>query len=359
MVYYTLDGTDPRLPGGEVSPHAIMYSGNIEINQTTQITSRSYNPDFNSNFSTKREPWSGPVSGLFEFTADPSDVLRIGEVHYNPAEPSEAEIVAGFDDKDDFEFLEITNVGATEVNLAGVELDETTVADDTEGVSFSFGEGAITRLGPGERLVVVEDIDAFRQRYGADTFVAGSWAGALNNGGETLTLSIDGRVIQQFRYDDAWHPSTDGGGFSLEIVDVAGDLAVWKTAEGWRASRQFGGTPGPEALPGDLNLDRKINAADIDLLYEQIHQPNPDRRFDLTGDDLVQQDDVDLLIGSILNTRLGDSDLDGDVDISDFESVASGFGSDGASWEQGDFDGDRKITFADFVFLANNFDLNM
>ena len=55
----------------------------------------------------------------------------------------------------------------------------------------------------------------------------------------------------------------------------------------------------------------------------------------------------------------GDTELDRDVDITDFNSLASNFDLDGAtaphSWLEGNFDGDDDIDITDFNFLASNF----
>jgi len=55
----------------------------------------------------------------------------------------------------------------------------------------------------------------------------------------------------------------------------------------------------------------------------------------------------------------GDTELDRDVDITDFNSLASNFDPDGAtaphSWLEGNFDGDDDIDITDFNFLASNF----
>jgi len=39
-IYYTRNGTDPRLAGGAVSSSALTYSGNITLNQSAQIKAR-------------------------------------------------------------------------------------------------------------------------------------------------------------------------------------------------------------------------------------------------------------------------------------------------------------------------------
>ena len=138
-------------------------------------------------------------------------------MHYHPADPSPSEVAAGHLSGDDFEFLELTNVGPEPLGLSHVRLLQ--VSDDgrPQGVAFDFGLSPIQTLDPGAQLVVVEDQSAFRFRYGDELPVAGQWSGGLSNNSELLTL-VDGSItVQQFAYRDDWLPETDGSGPSLEI----------------------------------------------------------------------------------------------------------------------------------------------
>src|SRR4029079_19832470 len=42
-VYYTLDGSDPRLAGGAVSPAAILYGAPVSVVSSTHVRTRSLN----------------------------------------------------------------------------------------------------------------------------------------------------------------------------------------------------------------------------------------------------------------------------------------------------------------------------
>ena len=90
----------------------------------------------------------------------------------------------------------------------------------------------------------------------------------LSNGGETLTL-VDpyGAIIQQFVYDDAWYPTTDGDGYSLEFRDpTLPNLDAWNQAANWAASGLINGTPGGQPVqPGDANLDGVFDTSDLVL----------------------------------------------------------------------------------------------
>ena len=54
-------------------------------------------------------------------------------------------------------------------------------------------------------------------------------------------------------------------------------------------------------------------------------------------------------------TLLGDANLDGKVNGTDFTITAANFNESGTSWDQGDFNYDGKVNGADFNLLAENF----
>jgi hypothetical protein len=58
----------------------------------------------------------------------------------------------------------------------------------------------------------------------------------------------------------------------------------------------------------------------------------------------------------LLYTRLSDADVNGTVNLADFNRLASGFGTNtDARWNQGDFNFDRRVNLNDFNLLAANF----
>ena len=201
-----------------------------------------------------------------------ADALRISEINYNPSAATDAERAAGHTSNEDFEFIELVNIGSQPIDLSAATLDQVDTEAGEQGVDFKFADGSITLLAPGQRVLVVEDADAFEIRYGSELPVTGQWSGRLSNSSEQITLSAFGTAIQQFAYDDAWYPSTDGGGSSLEVVDVnQTDLNQWSVKEGWEASSVAGGTPGAgtsERLPGDVNGDGLFNSSDLVEVFQ-------------------------------------------------------------------------------------------
>ena len=194
-------------------------SGPVTLNASTNVLARTLS----------NGEWSALHDATFTLPATRAEV-RISEVYYHPSDPSSDENGAGFIDKDEFEFVEIINPTDAPVSLAGIEF--------VEGITFSFPDVV---LGPGESAVVVENVDAFRLRFGSDATVLGQWAGGLSNGGETLVLNnAFGETLHEFTYDDAapWPTSPDGGGASLNVVDFEGD---YNLSGNWVASAP---TPG-------------------------------------------------------------------------------------------------------------------
>jgi hypothetical protein len=265
---------------GGISPTATMYAAPITIDESTQIIARSFDG----------ARWSGATTGSYLFS--PSS-LRISELHYHPADPSLAEFEAGFFDADDFEFVELLNVSATDfVDLTGVEF--------TQGIEYTFAGG---ELAPGERIVIPANRAAFQFRHGALIAVAEEYGTTpeiyrFNNSGETVTLVGPVReTLVRFRYDDAWYVETDGEGNSLVTLDLSSAPPLDDPAS-WRASFTIGGSPGThDHLPGDVDGNDRVNLLDLIVVQQNIGISAGATRAigDLNGDGAVNRADVALL----------------------------------------------------------------
>lgn len=229
-IYYSLDGSDPRLPGGDMSAAALLYSGPIPLTTNTHLKARL----------RSGATWSALAEAVYEATPP---AVRVTEIMFHPGAPSVTEVAAGFVDAEEFEFLELHNLGAP-INLAGHEF--------TEGIRYVFPE---IQLREGGDLVLVRNPAAFALRYGTNLPVAGPFAGSLNNAGERLRLvDVTGALVQEFTYDDAWYPPTDGSGYSLVIREPRAPLATWNDPGSWEASAAWGGSPGQANHPARESL---------------------------------------------------------------------------------------------------------
>ena len=251
------------LSTGGVGTTATPYSGAITLAQGETINARVYSGS----------TWSALNSSVFYVNLAPS--IRITEMMYAPAAATAAEIAAGYtsvNGAEDFEFVELQNIGTTTAPLAGLAF--------TNGVSFTFPS---VSLAAGAYIVVCSDPAAFAIRYGSSILSSeygASWltqagySGHFNNAGEDVTLATsNGGIVQDFTYSSSWYPQTDGGGFSLVARSTAQKLSAWGSSSGWEPSGTPGGTPGaaetvaiplpdsivvnevlsnPSAVPGDM-----------------------------------------------------------------------------------------------------------
>jgi CotH protein/Fn3 domain-containing protein len=65
-VYFTLDGSDPRLPQGAVSSNAVVYSGPTPLTADAKVVARARNPKQRQTDGPQSStPWSGPVKAEF------------------------------------------------------------------------------------------------------------------------------------------------------------------------------------------------------------------------------------------------------------------------------------------------------
>lgn len=215
-IYFSTNGTDPRLPGGSIAPGAVAYSGPITLTASRRLLARAFHTN----------GWSALNDAVFiEATPIP---LRITEVMYHP-QPG------GPFSADDFEFIEVKNIGASPLNLAGAQF--------TAGVTFAFSNLV---LGAGQLTVIVKNRVAFESRYGTGIAIAGEYLGTLSDSGERLRWEGPlGETIHDFDYLD-WHPVTAWLGFSLVVVDASAPLARWNEKSGWRASSAIDGSPGTD-----------------------------------------------------------------------------------------------------------------
>ncbi|HIL70512.1 MAG TPA: hypothetical protein EYG38_11760, partial [Verrucomicrobia bacterium] len=229
-----------------IVPELVATESNSEsslaLNETTQLTARSFNG----------KDWSALSQNVFVIGESArSDNFVISELHYHPSPPSDAEIAEGFTDSDDFEFIELMSVADQTIDLSGVHF--------SAGIDFEFLplDGNTPLLESGERLVIASNLEAFIQRYGNRTeFIrmGGEYRKNLSNGGETISLlAADGSVIRNFTYDDTlpWPEVSDGNGPSLVLINPTATLIPdHNDAKNWKAGTALDGTPGDSESAG-------------------------------------------------------------------------------------------------------------
>lgn len=218
-IYYTLDGSDPRQIGGQVSEQA-MYGADrdtVIISTTTAIKART---KYGSNW-----------SALHQITlAVPNQNwhnLKFTEIHYNPLDEG---TVSGRE----YEFIELKNIGSQPLNLTQVAFGD--------GILYTFPTGTV--LNAGEFIVLASNSTEFARRYGFAPFAA--YVGQLDNAGEQVAIiTASGDTIISFKYDNQspWPEQADGSGYSL-VPKNPDQLDDPGNPDNWRASYRIHGSPG-------------------------------------------------------------------------------------------------------------------
>jgi hypothetical protein len=261
-IYYTLDGSDPRLAGGGIAPSALVWSGGgLNLTSNTVVKVRLLNDT----------QWSalGEATFVLAPLRQPTvGELLLTEIHYNPA------------GVDDYEFVEIYNAGTNLLDLTNVRL--------AGGVDFLFPNNF--RLAPGAFALVVENVPAFESRYRANTSpyyypgltVAGAWSGALNNSGETLTLLASNNaplLSVSYEASGSWPGRAEDKGSSLELRSPAAVVSTNLTAlnanlargANWRSSTLYHGSPGRlDTVPRAVVISEVVSHTDVGVDWIEL-----------------------------------------------------------------------------------------
>jgi hypothetical protein len=209
-VQLTSQSDSPDATPSGIAETALRYTGPITLSQSTRVKVRSLNGSV----------WSALNEVVFA-VGPVAENLRISEIMYHPADDPNAE------------FIELTNVGDTTINLNLVQF--------TRGIRYTFSS---SELSPGGYCLLVRDLASFKACYGDQLPVVGQYTGNLANGGERIELlDAGGEVIESFKYRDDWFDLTDGAGFSLTVLDPA-SRADLNDRSAWWPSIHIGGSPG-------------------------------------------------------------------------------------------------------------------
>ena len=245
VIYFTLDGSDPRLPGGGLAETANRYSKAFPLEDTARVKSRV----------KYQNEWSALDEAQFVVEGS-LEKLLITEVMYHPLRGRS-------------EFLELKNTGTETLNLSGVKI--------SEGIRFAFPEGF--ELAPDTFVVLAENAEAFNEQY-PDLTLGGVYDGRLSNSSEKIEL-IDSlsKPFLSVTYSDQppWPSTADGRGFSL-VPRLVNPNTDPDDPNNWRASATPGGSPGRNDLPPNIKpawITEVLAHSDLPALDSvEIHNPN-------------------------------------------------------------------------------------
>ncbi len=238
-IYYSLDGSDPRLTGGTLNPAALTYAAPVPLTGSVTVRSRVKNGTV----------WSALNEATFSVgtTAPAPSNLIISKIMWKPSAPTAAEIAAGFTDDSEFEFLELYNPSASPVDLTGLSF--------SSGLDIAPASADPVDLAPGARAVLVSKPAAFAYRYGNSAKVVGKFVNGSNlSGSERLTLLDSlGNTLTSFVYNETttgpW-PKTQTSGTGSALVLVSPETRPDPSlGSSWRASSAAAASPGADDRP--------------------------------------------------------------------------------------------------------------
>ena len=277
QIYYTLDGSDPRLVGGQSSRMAITITngGIIDLQGTTIINSRVKNG----------EEWSALATAKFLNSNEDYSNLKVTEIHYHPTDSIVgAETVSG----KSFEFIELKNIGDKTINLTGLNF--------TSAIQYQFKANEV--LAPKQFYVIASKPKWFYERH--FMVPSGNFEKNFSNSGEQVIIAKTNDIpVIDFQYFNTapWATSPDGAGNSLTsiIPNPTGNPNLYNY---WAASSIYDGTP----FADDTGI---INATD-DLKFSGpsvLISPNPTKGLlNLKVED--SKSDIRVEIYSLSGTRI-------------------------------------------------------
>ena len=115
------------------------------------------------------------------------------------------------------------------------------------------------------------------------------------------------------------------------------------------------------SVPGDFDGDGELTELDINALSQEIHGGGGNSLYDVNADGDVDLADHKMWVEELRNTYVGDADLNGEFNSSDFVAVfVAGKYETGQSvgWGQGDWNADLVFGSGDFVaaFVAGGYE---
>ncbi len=306
--------------------------------------------------------------------------LLISEIMYNPASSEPA-----------WEWVEVyNNTGATiDFGSTPYILDDDDLGPLLEEniTSGSIADGGIAILYNADSLSLQNVQDAWGA--GLNYIPVTDWPGISNTSDavgiwddfatyqtDEMNGTFTGAVASVLYADSPPWPQDDGSGsiYQIALDSDPNDGANWflsQLGDGFSFNAQPAidaevdnpggdvGSPGffaanPPVVDGDFNDDGVYNCEDVDPLVAQIVSGANDPSFDLTGDGLVNTNDLAAWLVEGGNAEVGgpflegDANLDGSVDVSDFNVWNSNKFEATAAWCLGDFNADGFSDVSDF-----------
>jgi MYXO-CTERM domain-containing protein len=170
-----------------------------------------------------------------------------------------------------------------------------------------------------------------------------AWIGGELNRVIDSSVSLGGRIISSL---------------DMTTTAVAGNKLVFKADFTDGTSGVYTASLFPTRVPGDVNNDGKVDAADFAIVQKNLGASGGRSLGDLNGDGTIDFLDFQVLERNFghsgIAPLLGDANGDGIVDRTDLKTLFANYGKYG-SIAQADFNGDGGVDFTDYQALELNY----
>jgi GH35 family endo-1,4-beta-xylanase len=166
-------------------------------------------------------------------------------------------------------------------------------------------------------------------------------------------------AYQSLVFDDWWTDETGStsntGEFSVR--GFKGDYLVEVTVGGFTETQSVSLLDAETIeftipLAGDYDQSGEIDGSDVDLMFAAYGPADDAPEYDLDGSGIVDFADVELLVTQFGQTKPGDLDFDGSVDVlGDAFVLVSNLGSSDVGYAGGDINGDGMVSVLGDAFL--------
>ena len=241
-IYFTLDGTDPRLPGGGISSNAILFSSSsspVVLNSSTDVQSRSFSGG----------QWSALNSATFVIAGTQTAPQVINSIRDGGGVLARPDLMSTYS----VTFDQDVNVSAGDL-LVGNETFGVLV--NTSGVGFSYNASTFTATWNFDSL---PDLEASFYTLGLSNSITST------NGGEALDGDGDGAVggsyFETIYVAIPGDANLDG---DVEVNDINIFLGT-NTGDGATVLSNLGAPGTFNWSQGDFNADGDVDSSQLNI----------------------------------------------------------------------------------------------
>jgi hypothetical protein len=252
-IYYTTNGSDPRLPGGGLASNALAYGSAIALSANIIITARAYSASHHNLTGTNNPPLSSPWSGLaresFVLAAAPVITQRPADltayVGQNPVFTVAASGNPAPVYQWQFNHANLASQTNAQLALSNLQTNQTgTYSVSVTNLAGSTNASFVLTVTPKPNLVITEVMSSEAKSINGSTLATSDWWELSNLGDFPVNL-------QGWRFDDD-HDSFSDADTITNNVTIAPDESV-VLVEGMSPD-DFRAWWGPQNLPNRLQI---------------------------------------------------------------------------------------------------------